>query len=195
MSISFGFVVIAFLSLWFIIGSKGNWLVKASIILASMYFCLAVGFSVKDYMGWPTGDPLPKKFLVHWIIIEEPNIQPENKGSIYMWVKPIENHKEKYEALEDYLISFYDGKSQPRAYRLEYSRELHKQAQEAIANLMQGKQLGGTNGGEGDGKRGGDSDIDGSKKQNGNGDGSLTRNGGIMFYELPPTKLPEKVGG
>ena len=197
MSISLGFVVIAFLVLWFIIGAKGNWLVKASIILASMYFCLSVGFSIKDYMGWPTNDPLPKKFLVHWIVVEEPNVQIGTKGNIYMWVKPVENNEKIHSNFEDYLISFYDGKSRPRAHRLGYSRELHKQSQDAIMDLMQGKQIGGENNGEGEegeGK-GKTSDTDGEGKKNGTGEGSLTRNGGITFYELPPTKLPEKGGG
>ena len=193
MSVSLGFVIITFLSLRFIIGSKGNWCVKALIILASLYFCLSVGFSINNYMGWPTTDLLPKKFLIHWIVIEEPNVQLGSKGAIYMWVKPIENHKKQYADLEDYLISFYDGTSQPRAYRLEYSRELHKQGQDAIMHLMQGKQIGGRNMGEGKGKgKGKGTDMDGSNGQNGNGDGSLTRNGDIIFYELPPTKLPEK---
>ena len=63
--ISLGFVLLAILSLWFVIGSKGHWFGKAAMILVSLYFCLSVGFSVNNFMGWPTSEELPQKFLVH----------------------------------------------------------------------------------------------------------------------------------
>ena len=94
---------------------------------------------------------------------------------------------------EDYLISFYDGDSEPRAYRLPYTRELHEQAQQALSTLMGGGSIGGTSGGEGkqgEGSRKGEGD--GAEGQDGDGGGSLSRNGGIMFHDLPPTKLPDK---
>ena len=47
--IALGFILIAALILWFIIGSKGNWGVKAALIILSLYFCLSVGFSVSDF--------------------------------------------------------------------------------------------------------------------------------------------------
>jgi hypothetical protein len=197
--IGLGFVIVAVLILWFVIGSKGHWISKAIVIFASLYFCLSVGFSIKDYMGWPTSEDLPEKFLVHWLIIEEPDKRTGNKGSIYAWLKPLSKTEKSYDTWGDYLLSFYDGESRPRAYRLDYSRDLHEKAQRAIELLMGGARVGGLNAGkEGEGKGKGKGKAKGQGKGGGaanEGGGSLTRNGGIMFHQLPPPRLPDKVGG
>jgi|TARA_R110000824_G_scaffold55629_7_gene153072 hypothetical protein len=200
MSITLGFVLVAALALWFIIGSKGHWLSKALVIFASLYFCLSVGFSVKDYMGWPTEESLPKKFLVHWIVIQEPDKKTGDKGAIYVWTKPLSKVEDKTVTWEDYLLSFYDGKSKPRAHRMSYSRDMHEKAQQAIDTIRSGGQIGGQSG---QGKEGdGDGNAEKGKASNGTGEnakgqggGSLTRNGGVIFHKLPPPRLPDKVGG
>lgn len=188
--IALGFVLIAALTLWFIIGSKGHWLSKAAMILLSLYFCLSVGFSVNEFLGWPTEEKLPEQFLVHWAVIDEPDVKDGTEGSIYVWTKPLSETKETYDTWDDYLLSFYDGNSQPRAYRLPYSRDLHEKTQEALNMLMQGEGVGGSRMGEGKpgkGSREGD-----GESEDGEEGGSLTRNGGVMFHKLPPPKLPDK---
>lgn len=193
--VGLGFVMVAMLILWFIIGSKGHWISKAVVILASLYFCLSVGFSIKDYMGWPTSEGLPKKFLVHWIVVEEPDKRTGDKGAVYVWLKPLSKTEKSYEGWEDYLLSFYDGESRPRAYSLSYTRDLHEKAQRAIEMIMGGARVGGLNG-EGDKGKGKAKGKAGGKGEGGSaaneGGGSLTRNGGIMFHELPPPRLPDK---
>ena len=195
--IALGFVLIAALILWFIIGSKGHWGSKAIMILLSLYFCLSVGFSVRDFMGWPTEEDLPEKFRVYWLVIDEPDPKGDSGGNIYVWLQPNSTTETVHDSWEDYLISFYDGDSEPRAYRLPYTRELHEQAQEALGTLMGGGGVGGTSEGEGEGEGEGDGDEgegegEGKEDQGGHGGGSLSRNGGIMFHDLPPTKLPNK---
>ena len=194
--IELGFVLIAALVLWFIIGSKGHWLSKAIVIFSSLYFCLSVGFSIKDYMGWPTEEGLPDKFVVHWIVIEEPDKQTGDKGSVYIWINPLSETKNNYETWEDYLLSFYNGQSKPRSYQMPYSKDLHERAQGAIEMLKRGQRVGGLNGNgkKGEGKKG-EGKVQGNNQDGGSGGGSLTKNGGIMFHQLPPTRLPDKVGG
>ena len=187
--IALGFVLIASLVLWFIIGSKGHWLSKAAIILLSLYFCMSVGLSVGEFMGWPTDEKMPDKFLVHWVVVDEPDPKLGDEGSIYIWIQPLEKSEDKRGSWNDYLLSFYDGDSQPRSYRLPYSRELHERAQEALGMIMRGEGVGGT--GEGKGKMGA---AKGNSKKQGKGGGSLTRNGGVMFHKLPPPQLPDKEG-
>jgi len=198
-SLGLGFVIIAVLILWFIIGSKGHWLSKALMIMFSLYFCLSVGFSVKDFMGWPTEEILPEKFLVHWVVVSEPDKKTGSEGAVYIWTKPLSKTVEKHESWEDYLLSFYDGKSRPRAYRLDYSRGLHEQSQRAIEMIKRGEQVGGERGksgkkGKGKAEKGAAKSGKGDSAK-GKGGGSLTRNGGISFHQLPPPRLPEKVGG
>ncbi len=190
--IAMGFVLIAVLVLWFVIGSKGHWGIKAATMVLSLYFCLSVGFSISEFMGWPTDDKLPPKFLLHWAVIQEPDVKLGDEGSIYVWVRPINEPTIEHKEWSDYLLSFYDGKSEPRAYRIPYSRELHEQAQKAIEAISKGEGVGGTSE-EGSGK--------GKKKSSGKGNGktgdggkSLTNNGGIEFHKLPPPKLPDKDG-
>ena len=192
MGIAIGFILIAALVLWFVIGARGNWVSKAAMILLSLYFCLSVGLSVNEFMGWPTDDQLPSKFLLHWAVIKEPDVKSGDEGSIYVWVRPISEPEPKVEHKEwnDYLLSFYDGESQPRAYRIPYSRPLHEETQKAINLMLKGNGVGGTSG---EGKVGeGEGEVEGEGTEGGEGEGSLTRNGGIMFHKLPPTKLPSK---
>ena len=191
--ITLGFILIATLILWFVIGSKGHWLSKAVIILLSLYFCLSVGFSINNFVGWPTNESLPPKFLVHWAVIDEPDAKSGEEGNIYIWIKPLSVEEKNRDSWNNYLLSFYEGGSKPRAYRLPYSRELHEQAQEVIGMIMQGQGVGGTNSGigKGEGKSKNALGRDGKAKGEENG-GSLTRNGGIMFHRLPPPKLPNK---
>ena len=137
-------------------------------------------------MGWPTDEKLPPKFLLHWAVINEPDVKLGDKGSIYVWVKPIGEPEIEHKEWNNYLLSFYDGKSQPRAYRIPYSRALHEQTQEAMGILLKGGSVGGTNKGEGA--------SNGKKQAGGDGGKSLTNNGGIEFHKLPPPKLPDKDG-
>ena len=199
--IALGFILIAALILWFVIGSKGHWGSKAAMIFISLYFCLSVGFSVSDFMGWPTKEELPEKFLVHWLVIDEPNAKTGDEGNIYIWLKQNPEQKKIYDSWDDYLLSFYDGEAEPRSHRVPYTRELHEQAQQAISMIMGGMSVGGTSSGlqgEGDGDGDGEGEGEGQGKaggeggQSGEGGGSLSRNGGIMFHELPPTRLPDK---
>ena len=201
--IALGFILITALTLWFIIGSKGHWGSKAAMIFLSLYFCLSVGFSVSDFMGWPTDEDLPEKFLVHWLVVDEPDAKTGDEGNIYIWLKQNPEIEKTYDSWDDYLISFYDGEARPRSYRLPYSRPLHEQAQEAIGMIREGMSVGGTSSGldgdgdgegdgEGEGVAGAQGMGDGQGAGDGEGGGSLSRNGGIMFHKLPPTVLPDK---
>ena len=149
-------------------------------------------------MGWPTSEELPEQFFVHWIVIDEPDAKVGDEGNVYIWVRPISETKKEYNSWRDYLFSFYDGNSQPRAYARSYDRDLHEKAQEAIDMIKSGENVGGVNledaGGESSGDAGkGESEKEGGANATGNEGGtSLTNNGGIMFHKLPPPRLPDK---
>jgi len=166
------FILLGGLILWFVIGTKGYWPLKMVLITMTLCFSLLLSRTMEDVRGWPTDDELPNKFRVHWLVIKEPNKADHNeKGGIYLWVTDLAG----------------DGK-QPRAYRSEYSREKHEDAQKALKMIMEGKSVMGRRGGKGDGKGKGKGEGQG----NGNGGGSLSNSPEIIFHELPPSKLPEK---
>ena len=62
--------------------------------------------------------------------------------------------------------------------------------------IQSGEKVGGKNNGKGGGGKGKGKGGKGKGKGNGkgsNGGGSLSRSDDIIFHELPPSKLPEKV--
>jgi hypothetical protein len=136
---------------------------------------------------------LPKEFRVHWIVVEEPD-KRGGKGIVYVWAEEFEPEEE--EGKSKWWLSFKkDNTDTPRAYKLPYSRDLHERAQEALERLMAGEGVMGRNGhgeageGEGEGSEGPSGEHGDT---GGQGGGSLTKNGGITFQKLPPTKLPDK---
>ena len=111
---------------------------------------------------------------------------------MYIWAEGLEPEEDK----DKWWLSFEkDDTDAPRAYKLPYNRELHENAQKALERLQAGKGVMGKNGmgeaqeGEGEGSEG---PMGGDGETGGQGGGSLTKNGGITFQELPPTKLPDK---
>tara|TARA_Y100000296_G_C5082076_1_gene210465 strand:+ start:189 stop:794 length:606 start_codon:yes stop_codon:yes gene_type:complete len=193
------FVIITSLILWFVIGSRGMWGPKAVTIAFALYFCLSISFSLQNFEGWPSDASLPEEFRVHWIIVEEPD-KRGGEGAVYIWAEEFEPEEE---GKPKWWLSFQkDDTDAPRAYRLPYNRDLHEQSQEALERLMAGEGVMGRNDGDGGhGKVGeakgegseGPSGEHGNADAGGQGDGSLTKNGGITFQKLPTTKLPEKI--
>ena len=51
MSIPFAFFILSSLLLWLLIGAKGHWLLKASVISFVLYFCLSIDFSLENLLG------------------------------------------------------------------------------------------------------------------------------------------------
>ena len=83
------FIIIISLVLWFVIGSRGMWGLKAATIAAALYFCLSINFSLENFEGWPSDTSLPEEFRVHWIVIEEPD-KKGGEGAVYIWAERLE---------------------------------------------------------------------------------------------------------
>ncbi|MFG6468020.1 hypothetical protein [Roseateles sp. BYS87W] len=82
--------------------------------------------AIHTLWGWPSGDPLPERFVLLAAVIEEPG--PKRDGALYVWVNAVE-----------------DGKpaAQPRAYALPYSKDLHGLLNEGLKKVRNGiSQLG-----------------------------------------------------
>lgn len=93
---------------------KGSyWRVKAVLIVAAPSLCFALWAYTRPLTGWPTPTNLPPKAAFDWGIIEEPDPQTGNPGAIFLWLTD-------------------PGTVTPRAYKLPYSRPLHKQVQAAL---------------------------------------------------------------
>ena len=191
------FLLITGLLLWFIIGSKGNWAAKVLVIACSLFFCLSVGFSLENLIGWASTQIVPEKFRVHWLIIVEPDKKLNKPGAIYIWLQ--DSKKRKISFIESmYNINI----TEPRVHKIPYTKGQHEQANQALEMIMGGKEVGGTRAGvgqkpgdgegEGDGKEGEPGPNNGEGQSGEGSGGSFSGFSGIIFHELPPTKLPEK---
>ena len=202
MTIPLVFFSLTALVLWFIIGAKGHWAIKAFIILLTLHICLSVGMSIPNFAGWPSDDRLPDKFLVHWITIKEPDKKTKEDGYIYIWDTILSNQEKEGQGWKQYLLSFgVQDFTEPRAYRTPYTTEGHQRGEDAIKKIKRGRPVMGRNNGKkgkgkgkGDGKKGdGKGKGKGGKgKKGGKGGGSFSQSDDISFHDLPETILPEK---
>jgi len=209
LGIPVAFVLLAALALWLIILGKGQWWLKMVFVSGILYFAICMWFSLGDLSGWPTNKAVPEKFLVHWMLVREgAKDNPKDTGHIYVWLTELdEEDKPKEEEPNPWILPFVSKQkaSEPRAYRLPYSKQLHEQAAQVMQMLRAGKQVvgkrgdlagdaggGGEGEGKGKGKGKGKGREDKGEGGKGTGEGSLSQDQIFMFYELPPAKLPEK---
>ena len=200
LAIPLGFIVLSAVLLWCLIGSKGKWWVKLALIAALPSFGLAVWKSVDSYLGWPTPDSIPEKAIMLWGDVQEGDPKTGDPGTIYLWLRPFDEKLYQKTGVLNYQADF----GAPRAYKMPYSRELHKGVNGALGMIKEGKVVViDKNLGKGSGKEG---DGNGEKGNNGRqGEGTEPENGdrfgrgnngfsddpnGPLFYELPPPNLP-----
>ena len=136
LTIAYVFVV-AVLS-WFVIGSSGRWWVKGLLISLAIWFGTTLYYSVNNFMGWPTTEYMQKNTIeILWFQVREPSKKVGDPGAIYLWVRVLPNNEEpegfslknvaKY---KENIWFVYMDKRAPRAFKLEYTRETHKQLEE-----------------------------------------------------------------
>lgn len=203
MAIPIAFLSLTCLILWFVIGSRGHWALKATVIAATLHLCVSLGVSLPDFAGWPSAAPLPPKFLVHWMVVREPDKKTKEKGAIYVWATNLSSKVRKEDSdWKQFLISFaVVDTSQPRVHKTPYSLEDHKTADGVNKRIRNGETVIGIGSGEegegeeGDGKGKKGKGSGGKKGKKGNGDGNFSISQDVNFQTLPPTILPEKNKG
>ena len=199
MTIPLVFFSLFILVLWFIIGAKGHWALKAIVIAMTLHFCISIGLSLEGFAGWPSGDGLPEKFIVHWIVVEEPDKRTKTGGAIYVWATDLSVEEEgaKPSPWRRFFLKLSpSNEGQPRAYVVPYSKEKHEESEGVLTQIKGGKAVVGERGeGEGEPGDGEDGNGEGDGQSEGSeGGGSFSRSDGITFHELPPTRLPKKIG-
>ena len=211
LAIPFAFILLAAVLCLLLIGSKWKWWQKLALILIVPAFGLIVWGAIESYKGWPSKADPPRRSLVHWVLIREADPAHGDPGAIYVWLSPLEEGRSGvHNPLE------YDSPGgEPRAYKLPYTRSLHKGMQRAQRMLQEGRPVvldlppgglkGGGNGQPGEGEPGeGEGDGDG---EGANGDGGPNGHGGrqgyrypdgrtdFKIYELPAPHPPQKYPG
>lgn len=104
--------------------ARRSWPVKAAaVILCGVFFAVS-WMSLPGLLGWPIPAPLPGKFRLHAVHIQQPDKVSRGEGAIYLW-------------LTDAGDFARDGT--PRAFALPYSAPLHEAVLAASARIAKGR--------------------------------------------------------
>jgi hypothetical protein len=128
-------------------------------------------------MGWASPDPLPESFRVLWIATDEPDKAGDQPGTIYFWVRVLDEAGLPVGA--------------PRAHRVPWSEATAEAAEAAMTQLEDGELLNGRM------SRGLVSESERSEEETGYaGDDAVTGGAGerpeFEFIRVPPPALPPK---
>lgn len=178
-------LVLVTLLLWIAIGGRGRWGIKLAMIIVVPAGTLMVWRSLDTYLGWPSPNELPERFIITGMYVREPDPKTGDAGAIYLWVRVPG-------ARTAQLLGYRLDAREPRAYRLPYDRNLHEQIAQFQRALLSGAMIGGVSrrghlmGQPGDGQRGG------QRPGGGGEDGNGRPRGQVELYELPPAQQPDK---
>ena len=85
--LSIAFVIISAIVLWFSIRTPGKVIIKAILIPVTIWYGLALYYTVPNLVGWPVSEPIPDNSQVLAIRINEPNPLYNDPGAIYFWIQ------------------------------------------------------------------------------------------------------------
>ena len=134
-SLIISLILVVSLLLWNFITAKGQWFLKITTMLLISTVSILIHMSLRSYLGWPSdGFGFPEDFHLKAVHINEPMNGEE--GGIYLWITKfsVEEKKDR--------IWFYKGKeNEPRAFETEYTKEMHKKAQEWQKSINEGETI------------------------------------------------------
>ena len=117
------YVLIALLLLSINLYSNWSWKVKACSIIIATLFYVVTYLSFPPLLGWPTGEQPPHRFRLVAADVVQPDKLTGAKGMVYLWLRDLDD---------------LSGRTQPRAYKLPYSTELHEAIITAKSKLEKG---------------------------------------------------------
>ena len=122
------FLFFSALLIWFIIGSRGAWWVKLLLMILALVISVEIYVSLDSYRGHPYDrnfDQMPESAWLLWVQVDEPDFATKNPGAVYLLVRPIVDNP-----VTGWLSYFVPPTDTIRLYKLPYSREDHKEAQD-----------------------------------------------------------------
>ncbi|NIP15879.1 MAG: hypothetical protein GWM88_14595 [Pseudomonadales bacterium] len=104
------------------------WVKGTAVVLVTMLYASA-WFGYRGLLGWASPAPLPETFRVLWITAEEPDKGSGAPGTIFFWVRELDE------------AGFPVGA--PRAHWIPWDEASARAAQEALEKLEEGERLNG----------------------------------------------------
>jgi len=140
------YVLLAALLLSITIWNRVRWWIKASTIIITFGFFFISFLSIRQILGWPTNTDLPDQFELIWAFIQEPDEVSRTAGGIFVWAMTLPGDG-PVDPADLYQPGAVDTRVQPgqlpRAYKLPYTRYVHKDVEEAITKMVDGvRQIG-----------------------------------------------------
>lgn len=196
--IAIAFILLTAILCLILIGSKWKWWQKLLLIIIVPSFGLVVWRSIGSYQGWPTADEPPLKSLIFQMVIREPEPARSDQGAIFLWLMSFEDKSASSLNPLDYVSA---GR-EPRAFRFEYSRRMHRGLEKARRSIREGRppvlDFSGKSQSQGD--KDGEQDEEGGEGDDAAGDSGSGSKGyryeqkrrDFQIYDLPPPHPPEK---
>lgn len=126
------YICLITIMLWVFICSSVHVMIKVILIAVTIWYGLALYYIPSNFMGWPTIQAIPDSSRVLSIKVQEPD--RNSTGAIYFWLNthPTEKKVLLIEFLDPRKAFLYYGKTEPKAYKLPYSRSLHERIIRAL---------------------------------------------------------------
>lgn len=161
------YVLLAALLAALLLFTRWAWWLKAAMVTLVTGFYLVTYYSIPPLLGWPTTQPLPRRFNLIAAWVQEPDKVSGAPGEIYLWATDITGDPHAH---------------RPRAYALPFTPELHASVAEAAGKLKKNlPQLGEVEG---------DANAPIGRLQDAWRVGQKST--AIKFYDLPDPLFPEK---
>ena len=106
---------------------RGAIKVTAIVLVTALY--VGAWHGHKALSGWPSDDPLPERFRLHYATVEDPDKASRTPGTIYLWVSSLDRPAARRE---------------PRAYRITWDADTARAVLDALAEVERGVSMEGT---------------------------------------------------
>ena len=153
----------------------------SGIVLVTLFYFVSYQ-GIRDLSGWPSNEELPEEFRVVWVNVEEPDKVTGTKGSIFLWLRQLDEQSQ-------------EPVGKPRAFEIAYDADTAEDVEEALAQIGKGKKLNGKRSRQALKPEEKQPDVESTDDDRTGEDGSEPsgiNDFRIEFREIPPPELPPK---
>ena len=119
------YVLLAVLLLSLNIRSSWSWVIKLIAIIITTLGYAGTFYSLDHLRGYPVSEALPDRFEMEWALVDEPDKVSGEEGSIYLWIRELDDLKQPI--------------GLPRAYRQSFDEALAERTEEARGMIQDGE--------------------------------------------------------
>ncbi|MEW8690747.1 MAG: hypothetical protein AB2535_06645 [Candidatus Thiodiazotropha endolucinida] len=117
------YVALAALVAAALIASSFHTLIRLFVVVFATVLYFVSYQAWQSVQGWPAWIEVPERFLLHASVVDEPDKTTGSPGTITIWATDLSSGEPVHD---------------PRAYKLEYSKALHTDLEEALRNMRNG---------------------------------------------------------